>query len=118
MLVSQPIFWYSSWTNVHFGWRVFVDSKLERADASLRRNKSTSHARRVRRGFTLIDVFVSVGVIAILIGILLPSLGRARETARRVVCSVSRCLLTITVATCPRAASIRMRPTSNQHSTR
>lgn len=39
-----------------------------------------------RSGFTLIDVLVSIAVIAVLIGILLPSLASVNETARRVVC--------------------------------
>ncbi|MFA6046635.1 MAG: DUF1559 domain-containing protein [Phycisphaerales bacterium] len=43
-------------------------------------------ARRGGRGFTLIDVLVSIFVIAILIGLLLPSLASVNETARRVVC--------------------------------
>jgi type II secretory pathway pseudopilin PulG len=38
------------------------------------------------RGFTLIDVLVSIFVIAVLISILLPSLGPVQETARRVAC--------------------------------
>ena len=41
---------------------------------------------RCARAFTLVDVMVSMTVIAILISILLPSLNGARETARRVVC--------------------------------
>lgn len=38
-------------------------------------------------GFTLIDLVVSIAVIGVLIGILMPSLTKVRESARRVVCS-------------------------------
>lgn len=37
--------------------------------------------------FTLIDLLTSIAVIAVLIGLLLPSLSLARETTRRIVCS-------------------------------
>jgi type II secretory pathway pseudopilin PulG len=39
------------------------------------------------RAFTLIDVLVSLSVMVVLIGLLLPTLAGVRETTRRVVCS-------------------------------
>lgn len=40
----------------------------------------------LRRGFSLLDVMVSISVIAVLIGLLLPSFAKVNETARRMVC--------------------------------
>jgi len=70
---------------------------------------------RVAKGFTLIELLVVISIIALLLSILMPSLNKAKEASRRVVCGSNERQITLAFAAFATANKDQSVPSDTGH---
>ena len=65
------------------------DTHAEIGDPGIASDYSSGRRGVVRRGYTLVEILVTISIIAILVSLLLPAMGRSMETARGFQCQLN-----------------------------
>ena len=64
-----------------------VSRREDHVDANAGRTSHAEYSSRTRWGFTLVEVLVSIAILALLMSVVVPAVVRSRATARRISCS-------------------------------
>lgn len=77
-LFNPTIFWTAS---------RWIENRTARSTPPTLRRVRAAVTRRTRRGFTLIEMLVVIAILGLLMALIMPSLSRAQQAARRIACA-------------------------------